>query len=109
MRAQEIISAIEWPEAMPADRRNAVEDAIRALDAKAFGNVRPTHNAAVPFKKLEAFVVKAGTAAKAAELLGVSPGFLSQMRNSTRPIPARVLGQLGLVRAPRGREQYLEL
>jgi hypothetical protein len=109
MRAQEIITLIEWPEAMPVDRRHQVEDAIRALDAKAYGNERPTLGPMQMFHRLEQFVKRYDTARDAAEALGILPGFLSQIRNSTRPCPDSVLRQLGLCRVPRGRDQYLEL
>lgn len=109
MRAPAIISLIEWPEAMNADRRLAVEDAIRALDARAYGNGRPTLGPMDLYRRLEDFVARCGSANAAAEELGISKGFLSQIRNSTRPAPDKVLRQLGVCRAPRGREVFLEI
>lgn len=109
MRAQAIIAAIEWPDAMPADRRLAVEDAIRALDAKAYGNGRPTLGPIELYRRLEDYVASFDTARDAAAALDIPPGFLSQIRNSTRPASDKVLRQLGLCRAPRGRQMFLEL
>lgn len=110
MRAAAIIAAIAWPEAMDADRRLVVEDAIRALDAKAYGNGRRILGEMDLHRITEAFVKRAGSANAAAEQLGISPAFLSQIRSGTRPAPESVLGQLGLCRAPRSsRERYLEI
>jgi DNA-binding transcriptional regulator YdaS (Cro superfamily) len=45
---------------------------------------------------LKDFTFEAGTQVKAARLLGISQAFLSDMVNGQRPIPERVLRQLGL-------------
>lgn len=109
MRAQEIISNIPWPVDIDDTDRQAVEDAIRALDARAYGNGRPTIGPMGAYRRIEDFVTKCGSASAAADELGISKGFLSQIRNSTRPAPETALRQLGLCRAPRGREVDLEL
>lgn len=109
MRAREIISTIPWPVDFDDADRMALEDAIRALDAKAYGNGRPTISAIAAYRRLELFVTECGSANAAADRLGISKGFLSQIRNSSRPAPDHVLRQIGLCRAPRGREIFLEL
>lgn len=109
MRAQEIITSIPWPVDIDDAQRLALEDAIRALDAKAYGNGRPTLGPMDLYRRLEVYVASFDTAGAAAEDMGITPGFLSQIRNSTRPASEKVLRKLGLCRAPRGREVFLEL
>lgn len=110
MRGAEIITAIPWSPDTDAATRIQVEDAIRALDAAAYGNARPTLGPMDVHRRLEAFVRAAGSANAAAGKLGISKSFLSDIRNSRRPAPAGVLGALGVCKSPRrSREMYLEL
>ncbi len=53
------------------------------LDAKAHGgNKRPKLNSVSAFARLEAFIKRKGSARKAAQPLGISEGFLSDIRNA---------------------------
>lgn len=108
MRAQEIITLIEWPEAMPADRRHAVEDAILALDRKAYGNGQPILKPMDAERRLRNFISKHPSNAAAARALGISRGFLYDIQCGRRPIPPAIQSAIGITRI-REPERYEEI
>jgi hypothetical protein len=109
MRGQEIVAAISWGSDLHPNTITEIEAAILDLDRKAYGNNRPQINGIAACIRLERYIKTCGSANAAAAKLGISKGFLSDIRNARRPIPPGVCGVLGLERRLPGRDIYLEV
>lgn len=96
MRAHEIISQITWSPDTDPSTIQSIEDAIIKLDAKSRGgNSRPVISEIDLYRRLEEYISRAGSAKAAAQQLGISPSFLSQIRHAGRAMPTSVVHRLG--------------
>ncbi|HTO27391.1 MAG TPA: hypothetical protein VL017_02245, partial [Devosia sp.] len=109
MRAPEILSRIAWSSELHPDTIVEIEDAILALDRRAFGgNGRPEVNALGMHAKLEAFIVKTGSAAAVGRMCGLSRTYMADARSGRRPVPDALALLLGYERRPHGRTIWME-
>lgn len=107
MRAAEILPAIQWSADIHPDIIRRIEDAIRDLDRRAYGNGQPVLHPLEADTRLRAFIAKHPSAAAAARALGVSRGFLYDIQCGRRPIPPAIQSAIGIkkIRTP---ERYEE-
>ncbi|MBU1335730.1 MAG: hypothetical protein KJ944_00005 [Alphaproteobacteria bacterium] len=98
MRGAEIVSAITWHPETDPDTQARIEQAIAALDRKAFGNGQPVLRPMDAERRLRDFIKGYPSNAAAARALGISRGTLYDVQSGRRTLSPRLQKAIGVKR-----------
>lgn len=101
MRGKEIVEGISWSGDVHPETIKQIQDAIEALDRKAYGTNRPQYNALEVHKRLTSFISEHGCIRKAADAIGISKSYLHDVDAGHRPASDGILRHLGLQKSTR--------